>query len=400
MSNHPPETIARWAGLLALFTLAGFIETVFYGQLNAFTPLYLPRLGIAAEDVRVWTGGLASVASAVGIPFLPLWGALADRYARQPVIIRSFLVHLLAAIAMFLAGNIWVFVIGRSLTSLALGNSGLMMATLHERVPERRRGLSFAIMNSAPPVGAVIGPLASGPLVDAWGFRSLLLIDAGLMLLVILALAVGYRDSYRGVSQEPLLRMAAASLGVITSSGRLRALFPTLFFLFSGWTLALTYTPLAVTTLYRGNQPGAAVGAVLGASGLLTLLLGPLVGWLADKVGLWKVFFSGAGLAILLWPLPYFSSNLVDFGVRWALVNGLVSSVFAISFAVLAQSASEKARGRVMAFSFLPTNLGFMIGPAIGSVITRGSIFNVYPAAAILTAIGLGLLWVAWRRPG
>ncbi|MDD5466367.1 MAG: hypothetical protein PHS96_01035 [Anaerolineales bacterium] len=98
-------------------------------------------------------------------------------------------------------------------------------------------------------------------------------------------------------------------------------------------------------------------------------------------------------------PLPFFSSSLFDFGARWALVNGLVSSVFAISFAVLAQSATPEARGRVTAFSFLPTNLGFMIGPAIGSLITRSSVFNVYPTAAVLTVIGLGLLWAAWRQP-
>jgi hypothetical protein len=35
-----------------------------------------------------------------------LWGALADRYARQPVIVRSPVVHLIAAALTLLAGNI------------------------------------------------------------------------------------------------------------------------------------------------------------------------------------------------------------------------------------------------------------------------------------------------------
>ncbi len=42
---------SSWLWLLSLFTLAGFIETVFWGQMNSFTPLYLPRLGIAPGDV-------------------------------------------------------------------------------------------------------------------------------------------------------------------------------------------------------------------------------------------------------------------------------------------------------------------------------------------------------------
>jgi len=384
--------------LLILFTFAGFIETVFFGALNAFTPLYLPRLGVIAEKVPVWTGGLVAASSAIGIPFLPFWGALADRYSRKPIIVRSFFVHLLAVLGMLVARNIWVFAIGRSLTSLALGNSGLMMTTLTENAPRRRQGLAFSIMNGAPPVGAFLGPMISGALVDTWGFPALLGMIALLMLAVILALSFGYRDSYVGKNREPLLGMAVDSLRLIGQSARLRALFPALFLLFAGWTIAITYTPLAITTLYTGDQPGTAVGIVLGAGGLTTLLLSPLVGLLADRFGHWRVLFAGAGIAVILWPIPYFTSDLFSFSIAWALTNGLVSSIFAISFAVLSASATSQVRGRVMSYAYLPMNVGFLVGPAIGSLITRISIFAVYPVAAILTAAGIGVLWVARRQ--
>ena len=50
-----------------------------------------------------------------------------------------------------------------------------------------------------------------------------------------------------------------------------------------------------------------------------------------------------------------------------------------------------------MAFAYLPVNVGFMIGPAIGSVVTRASIFAVFPVAALLTLLGLGALVLAAR---
>src|SRR2546421_6741866 len=77
MTMRRPIPPTSWIWLLSLFTLASFIETVFWGQMSAFTPLYLPRLGVAPDDVVVWTGITVAVASAVGIPFLPFWGALA-----------------------------------------------------------------------------------------------------------------------------------------------------------------------------------------------------------------------------------------------------------------------------------------------------------------------------------
>lgn len=398
MTTETSRSPVNWVWLLALFTAAGFIETIFFGQLNAFTPLYLPRLGIALAEVPVWTGALAAVSSAIGIPFLPFWGALADRYARQPIIVRSFVVHLASALVMLLAGNIWVFVIGRSLSSLALGNSGLMMTTLSEHAPQERQGLAFSIMNAAPPLGAFMGPLVSGPVVDAWGFPVLLLINSILMLVVILALTFGYKDAFRGTRRDPILSMAVESVRLIWRSARLRSLFVALFLLFAGWMLAFTYAPLAVTTLYHGDEPGTAVGLVLGAGGLTALVLSPIVGALADRFGHWRVLFVGSGVAVLLWPLPLFAPELVSFGIAWALINGLMSAIFAISFTVLSGSAVSEARGRVMSFAFLPVNLGFMVGPAIGSVVTRKTVFAIFPTAAVLTVLGIGVLWIAARQ--
>lgn len=388
-----------WIWLLVLYSLAGFIETVFWGQMGAFTPLYLPKLGIAPEDVRFWVGAIGAFTSAVGIPFLPFWGALADRYSRKPIIIRSFFAHLFAGIFTVLAGNIWVFILGRAMSSFALGNSGLMMTTLSERTPRQRMGLAFSIMNAAPPIGAFVGPLVGGPIVDRFGFQTLIAFDVGLMLMVILALAFGYRDNFVGSQRGPLLQMAIDSVRLILASPRLRTLFPALFLLFAGWMLAFTYVPLAIMSLYQGPEPGTTVGLVLGAGGVLTLFLSPMIGALADRFGHWRVLFMGSLVAVLLWPLPAFAPNLVFFGIAWALLNSVVSSVFAISFSVLAESAPGEVRGRVMSFAYLPVNVGGLVGPAIGSLIAVSSVMNVFPVAAILTAFGILAMFLASKRP-
>jgi MFS family permease len=393
-----PRPPSSWPWLVGLFTAASFIETLFWGQMGAFTPLYLPHLGVPSTQVAAWTGITVAVSSAAGLPFLPFWGALADRYARQPIIVRSFVAHLLAGIVALLARNIWVFVLGRAVMSLALGNSGLMMTTLSEHVPRRRVGLAFSAMNSAAPLGAFVGPLLGGPIVDRAGFPALLALNVTLMLAVILALTFGYRDSFVATTNAPILGMAVESVRIIWRSPRLRALFPALFLLFAGWMLAYTYAPLAITALYHGSQPGTAVGLVLGAGGLVTLALGPTVGAIGDRLGHWRVLFGGAAVAVALWPLPALMPNLVSFGVTWALLNGVSSAIFALSFTVLASSAVGAVRGRVMSFAYLPVNVGFMIGPAIGSVVTRSSIFAVFPLAAGMTAVGIGALALAARQ--
>ena len=98
---------------------------------------------------------------ALGLPFLPLWGALADRYARKPVIVRSFAAYLIAGVVTFLAPNVWIFTLGRAVMGFSFGNSGLMMTTLSERVPRQRLAFAFSVMNASGPIGAFIGPIVA-----------------------------------------------------------------------------------------------------------------------------------------------------------------------------------------------------------------------------------------------
>jgi DHA1 family multidrug resistance protein-like MFS transporter len=390
---------SSWGWILGLYTIASFIEVVFWGQIMAFTPLFLPHLGIRHADVRSWVGIITAVSSLLGVPFLPFWGALADRYARKPVIVRSFLVYLMVALLMALAGNVWLFLLARAALGLSLGNTGLMLTTLAERIPDGRLGFAYGIMNGSQPLGVFLGPLIGGPILDAWGFRALIGMDAVLLLLVVAALVTGYRDTYRTPVREPLLRMALGSVGILLRSPRLRTLFPALFLLFAGWMLASTYLPLAVTSLYRGQHPGTAVGLVLGAAGLTTAIMTPLAGLVADRIGHWRALMAVSGLAAALWPLPALAGDLIPFTVLWALVSGVMSSVFSVSFNVLAASAPEHVRARVMSFSFLPIMTGSAVGPAIGVGITHASPSAIFPAAAISTAAGLLALLAARRQP-
>lgn len=394
------ESSSAWIRLLILFTLASLVETIFYSQMLAFTPLYLPKLGAVSEAEILFLVGLISATSnGVGIPFLPFWGALADRFSRKPIIIRSFVVILAAALLAYLSESVWVFFLARSLTGFALGNSGLMMTTLTERLPQNRVGFGFSVMNSAAPVGAFLGPLSGGWVVDAYGFRTLLLLNCITISLIILALFFGYRDLYRGEIRASILRMAWDSVRLIGKSRRLLALFPALFLLFGGWMLAFTYIPLVITDLYTGEDAGTVIGLVIGASGFTTLILGPILGALADRYGGWRVLIIGATLALVMWPLPGLTRDLIIFAILWSLLNGVVSAVFALSFSVLSSSAGERVRGRIMSFAYMPVNLGFMVGPAVGTRITQASIFNIFPASALFTALGLAALFIAYRQP-
>ena len=386
--------------MLVLFGVAGFVEIVAYGQVTAFTPLYLPRLGIPESEIAFWVGAIASFSNFVGLPFLPFWGARADRCGRKPLIIRSFVTAFIAIGLAVIAPNVWVFACSRAFQSLGLGNTGLMLATLAEHAPAARTAFAFGVVNGANPLGAFVGPLIGGPIVDRFGFPTLIAADALAVAGVIALLSFGYRDGFvPRASSGSLLRMAGDGIMLIARSPRLRTLFPALFLLFAGWMLAYIYVPLVVARLYSGSDPATAVGIVLGAGGLGVFVASPAIGAIADRFGRSRTLFAGCAALAAIWLLPYFARDLVTFTIAWAIVNGLAAGLFSVSFTLLSASTGDATRGRVMTFSYLPANMGFVIGPGIGSVIASVDVFLVFPAAAALTAIGLAAVVFAWRQP-
>lgn len=383
-----------------LFAIAGFFEVTAYGQVTAFTPLYLPHIGIDSAAVAFWVGAITAFSNLAGLPFLPFWGALADRHGRKPLIIRSFIAAFVALALTALAPNVLVFALSRAIQSLGLGNTGLILATLAEVAPPGRIAFAFGIVNGANPLGAFVGPLVGGPVVDRLGFPVLMAIDASIMLGVVAMLAFGYRDGFvPKATPSSLLRMAGDGVLLIVRSPRLRALFPALFLLFAGWMLAFIYVPLVVARLYTGPDPATTVGVVLGAGGLGVLIASPAIGALADRFGHARTLFIGCAVLAAMWPLPFFAREIVPFTVVWTLVNGLAAALFSVSFTILSASATDATRGRVMTFGYLPANVGFIVGPAIGSVIASVDVFLVFPAAAVLTLAGLGAVIFAWRQP-
>ncbi len=385
--------------MLVLFSLASFIEVIAYGQLAAFTPLYLPVIGVAPADVPVWIGVISSGANLFGVLFLPFWGALADRLGRKPLIIRSFVATGAGLAVAAAAPNVWLFTAARAITALNLGSSGLMMTALAECAPAARIGFAYGVLNGAGPLGAFVGPLAGGPFVDRLGFAAVLGVDALLLGAVVLVLVVGYREAYaRPIEPPRLLRSAFGGVALLVRSPRLRLLFPALLVSFAGWMLVFAYTPLAVARIHEGTDLATAIGLVLGAGGLVTLVASPAAGAIADRLGLVRTYFTLGLVAALLWAGPWAARDYVPFLIAWALANGVGSGLFSLSFNVLARSTTDAARARVMTFSYLPLNFGFILGPAIGTVVASADPFAIFPTAVVLELAGLLLVALALRR--
>lgn len=91
-----------WRFTAGLFFITVLLETAAFGQLTAFTPLYLRQvIQLPEEEIPFWTGMLVATSLAVAVPLAPWWGGwqiASVEEASQTRIGSFFITHLRSSI--------------------------------------------------------------------------------------------------------------------------------------------------------------------------------------------------------------------------------------------------------------------------------------------------------------
>src|SRR5919197_4609486 len=85
-----------------VFTLIGF------GLGLPFLPMYVQELGVTERaQIALWSGVISGSAALSMAIMAPVWGVLADRYGRKPMLVRSMLGGAVVISAMGFVDNVW-----------------------------------------------------------------------------------------------------------------------------------------------------------------------------------------------------------------------------------------------------------------------------------------------------
>ncbi|MFI7705176.1 MFS transporter [Nonomuraea sp. NPDC049480] len=172
-----------------------------------------------------------------------------------------------------------------------------------------------------------------------------------------------------------------------TFAGLVAALFAT----FTAFGATVPMIPRLVTEEFGG--PPFAVGAAFTATAVVTLILRPYGGQLAQRFGGRRLMMAGSALAALVgtmymlpWGLPGLFATRLVMGVAEALLF-TAGSVWTV------QLAPEHRRGQVVGWYGLAMWSGFMAGPALGEAVYRlGSYPFVWALAVALPLVAVAVL--------
>ena len=390
----------HWQRNLAVLWLAQTLMMMAFSFFFPFIPLYVQTLGVQGTAQAAQWAGLLSAASAISMAIVqPIWGNLADRFGRKPMVVRSMVSAGILTSLMGLATSPEQLLVLRFLQGALSGSVSAANAMVASTTPRERLGYALGVMQVALFVGSSLGPLAGGLVADSFGHRSSFFISGVGMIaggaVVILFAKERFARPPAGGGRRSVLKESRSLLALPTFP----ILIVVIFMIQLGVMVISPVLSLYVAELGGPENAATAAGVVLGASGAVSAASALTIGRVSDRIGarvILPICLLGAAAAYLpqafiaeVWQLLLLRMLLGVF------LGGLMPSANAL----VARLVPQERRGAAFGLTATASSLANAIGPlSAGAVTTRFGVRAVFLSTGLLFAASYVWASIGLRR--
>jgi MFS transporter, DHA1 family, multidrug resistance protein len=388
---------------VTLWAMVGiqFIMTMSFSFLSPIMPLFLPELGVTSEaGIDSWSGILNGSTSFVAAFASPLWGRLADRYGRKPMLIRSSCAIAVFTAFMGMSLDVWQFFAARALMGVFAGFSSTAMALVASQVPEQRLGYALGWLSTGQLVGSLVGPVIGGVLADiTHSYRVPFYCTSAITFMAMFLVWRGVREDF--VRPEGSQRQRSGLRGLAMMIGAAGVL-PLFFVLLMAQFSTRAVQPVVTLFVQElvGPRPDIATlgGLAFSVTGLAGMIAVPLLGKHSDEIGYRRVLLICLiGATLTSFPQAFADSYWAFTAERFG-VGLFIGGILPTANALIGRMVSRADRGTVYGMTASATFLGNSLGPLTGGAIAAsfGLRWVFLITAALLLA---NLLWVYFTVP-
>jgi predicted MFS family arabinose efflux permease len=342
-----PSTFSSYQkGVVALLATLQFTIILDFMILSPLGAILMPALHISASQFGLVVSAYAFAAGAAGF----LAAGFADRFDRKKLLILFYGGFVIGTLCCALAPSYQMLLLARTITGLFAGVVGsTVFAIITDLFPAQMRGRVMGIVQTAFAASQVLGIPLGLFLANHWGWH-LPFVTIVVFGLGVVGVIVGF---LRPVDEHLRLLEARSSplrhlLHTVSQSRYLQGFATTALLATGGFML------MPFGSAFSVNNVGVAMGQlpiIYLVVGVSSIVVGPMIGRLNDRIGSLKTFAAGSSLSIVMC-LVYTHLGVTPLWIFVFVNVVLFSSVSArmiSSQALISQVPAPASRGAFMA---------------------------------------------------
>ena len=376
-----------WKDNLRIAWLGSFLTGACISLVVPFMPIFVEQLGVEPSQVTFYSGLAISVSAISAACVSPLWGILADRYGRKPMMIRAGLAMTITMGGLAFVPNVYWLLALRLLNGVFTGFVPNATALIASQVPKDKSGYALGTLSSGVVAGTLTGPFVGGMIAEVFGIRNVFLMVGGFLFLAAILTILFIKEDFHPASKGKAIQTKDLFTSV-KYPYLLFNLFATSFVIQVAAQSIGPILALYVRDLGQKENLLFVSGLIVSSMGLSSMMSAGVMGRLGDKVGNHRLLIVAQAYSALIYLLCANASTPLELGIyRFLFGLGTGALVPGIN-ALLSRMTPKAGISRVFAFNQVFFYLGGVIGPLAGSAVAgQFGYHSVFYATALCVAL-------------
>lgn len=376
-----------WKDNLRIAWLGSFLTGACISLVVPFMPIFVEQLGVEPSQVTFYSGLAISVSAISAACVSPLWGILADKYGRKPMMIRAGLAMTITMGGLAFVPNVYWLLALRLLNGVFTGFVPNATALIASQVPKDKSGYALGTLSSGVVAGTLTGPFVGGMIAEVFGIRNVFLMVGGFLFLAAILTIFFIKEDFQPVPKEKALPTKELFTSV-KYPYLLFNLFATSFVIQVAAQSVGPILALYIRDLGQNENLLFVSGLIVSSMGLSSMMSSGVMGRLGDKVGNHRLLIVAQAYSVLIYLFCANASTPLELGIyRFLFGLGTGALVPGIN-ALLSRMTPKAGISRVFAFNQVFFYLGGVIGPLAGSVVAEQfGYHSVFYATAACVAL-------------
>jgi DHA1 family multidrug resistance protein-like MFS transporter len=381
--------LAQWQRNLIGVLIAAFVSILGFNVAFPFLPLYIQDLGVSDPGrAAFWSGLIGSVAGVLAALIAPVWGHMADRRGRKPMLVRATAGSAVGLVIMGLAPGLIILLVGRIAFGLMAGTVPAANPLIAANTPAEHVAGAMGMLQSSIYVANAVGPLVGGILASELGYRVTFMVTAALYVVSAVPVYFLVRERFTPpVEQTPLVSSLTSNFRMVFRRSDLLLPICAAFLAYSATSAILPVLPLYIDGLIGDGSTERATGLAIGLQGVAGTIAALSVGFATKRFGYARLLTWTPPLVIGVY-LGLWLTHSYLILVALLMVAGLIQGLSVTSLtALIAIRAPREQAGATFGVVTSINSFAFSGAPFIAGVVA--SIFGlsaVFLFSALLAA--------------